>query len=266
MRKYAKVFNLSWQGEFTYRLSFVLWRVRNVLRFLMTFFLWKGIFVTNQNVFGYSQPELLTYVFLVLVVQSIVLSAPSADKIGAEISSGDISNYLVKPVSYLKYWFTRDLSSKFLNLSFALVEVGLLWILLRPNIQLPPSLISWIGFVLICGMAVLIYFFVNVVTKLISFWTPENTWGMTFLTLVMIEILGGSIFPLDVLPHWAQNLLQLTPFPYLIYYPIAIWVGKVTGLVLLEVLLQTLIWVLVMFLFTKFIWHRGLIAYQSEGK
>ncbi len=266
MRKYLTVFNLSWQGEFTYRLNFVLWRFRNILRFLMTFFLWTGIFVTNQNVFGYTRPELLTYVFLVLIVQSIVLSAPSADNIGGEISNGDISNYLVKPVSYLKFWFTRDLASKFLNLSFAVGEVGLLWLWLRPAIQFPSSWASIIGFGIICALAVVLYFFVSITSKFVSFWTPENTWGLTFLTLVMIEVLGGSIFPIDILPKLAQTLLQFTPFPYLIYYPIAIWVGKISGLEMIRVIIQALIWVVIMYMIAKIIWRKGLITYQSEGR
>ena len=78
----------------------------------MTYFLWNGIFTSNQNVFGYQKTDMLTYVFAVLAIQTLVLSAPSSDNIGGEISSGDLGNYLLKPINYLKYWFTRDLSSK----------------------------------------------------------------------------------------------------------------------------------------------------------
>ncbi len=87
----------------------------------MTYFLWRGIFTTSNLVFGYTQPQILTYIFLVLVVQSFVLSAPSSDNIGSEIGSGDLSNFLLKPMGYLKYWFTRDLANKLLNIIFALV-------------------------------------------------------------------------------------------------------------------------------------------------
>src|SRR5258708_4648991 len=123
MSKYLTIFNLSWQNEFIYRLNFILWRLRNVLRFLMIYFLWTGIFVSNGHVFGYSQSQMLTYVFLLMIVATFVWSAPSADNIGSEIASGDLSNYLLKPINYLTFWFTRDLSSKALNLAFAAVEI-----------------------------------------------------------------------------------------------------------------------------------------------
>ncbi len=266
MRKYATIFSIAWENEFVYRLNFILWRFRNVLRLLMTFFLWRGIFVTNPNVFGYTQTRMLTYVFLVLVVQTVVLSAPSADNIGGEIGNGDLSNYLVKPMSYLKYWFTRDLASKLLNISFASVEAILLFIILSPTLQFPSKLLSFLGFLVSLTLAVILYFLVNVATKFVAFWTPENTWGITFLTLVLIEILAGGIFPLDVLPQGIKIVLQFTPFPYLVYFPIAIFVGKITGIEIIRVLVQASVWIIVMRYLVKLVWRRGLVAYSSEGR
>jgi ABC-2 type transport system permease protein len=266
MKKYITVFQIDWQNQFIYRLNFVLWRVRNILRLLMTYFLWSGIFVGNQVLFGYSKPQMLTYVFMVLAVQSIVLSAPSADNIGGEIGSGDLSNYLVKPISYLRYWFVRDLSSKLLNLLFAIGEITLLYFIIHPYIQFPSSIFSVVTFLISCIFATIIYYFVNVSSRLVSFWAPEYTWGLSFLVLVLMETLAGNLFPLDILPHPVYLLLQLTPFPYLIYYPIAIFVGKITGTSAIQILLQSLVYCFVMYVFTKIIWKKGLKIYGSEGR
>src|SRR3990172_10036995 len=108
MKKYLTIFSLSFQNEFIYRLNFILWRFRNVLRILMTYFLWYSVFSSNTNVFGYSKEQMLAYVFLVLLVTSFVMSAPSNDNVGGEISDGTLNNFLIKPLGYLRYWFTRD--------------------------------------------------------------------------------------------------------------------------------------------------------------
>lgn len=266
MKKYLTVFAVSWQNEFTYRLNFILWRVRNIVRFLMTYFLWSGIFVSSAVIFGYSKDQILTYIFMILAVWTFVLSAPSSDNVGGEIANGDLSNYLVKPIGYLKYWFTRDLASKLLNLTFAAGEITILWFIFRPPLQLPPDWISGIIFLFFCGLAMILYFFINIVTKFVAFWVPENTWGITFVALVFIEILAGGMFPLDVLPKWAGTLLQFTPFPYLLYYPVAIFIGKITGMELLRITGQAVVWAVVMFLLTRFVWKKGLVAYASEGR
>ena len=263
MRKNLTVFAVDWQNQFIYRLNFVLWRVRNILRLLMTYFLWRGVFNTNVSVFGYSQNQMLTYVFLVLLVQTLVTSAPSSDNIGGEIGNGELSNYLVKPVSYIGYWFTRDLSSKLLNIIFASVELTLLWLVFQPELQIPVHLLA---FVVSCILAVLIFYFLNIATRFVSFWTPENTWGLSFLVIIFIETLAGGIFPLDILPHWTNVALQFTPFPYLIYYPIAIFLGKVTGIHLLQILIQSLLYCGIMYYFAQIIWRRGLKVYASEGR
>lgn len=266
MNKYLTVFAVSWQNEFVYRLNFILWRVRNILRFLMTYFLWRGIFVSNTTVFGYSQEQMLTYVFMVLAVSTLVLSAPSSDNIGGEIGSGDLSNYLVKPLSYLKYWFTRDLASKFLNMIFASGELSLLWLIFRPALQFPSGAEAVLGFVASCLLAMILYYFVTVSARFVAFWTPESTWGIAFVMIVLMEVLAGGIFPLDILPLWFSTALQFTPFPYLLYYPIAIFVGKISGLELLRILVQTGLWVILMFWVTKWIWRKGLEVYASEGR
>jgi len=266
MSKYLRVFGASWQNEFTYRANFVLWRLRNVLRLLLTYFLWRGIFTTNQNVFGYSGSEMLAYVFLVLAVQALVLSSSSADNMGGEIASGDISNYLVKPISYIKYWFTRDLSSKVLNLIFAVGEVSLLAILLRPQLSLSSDIYSLVWFLVSVSVAAISYYFLSISARFVSFWAPENTWGISFVILILVEVLAGGIFPLDILPTGAQVAAQFTPFPYLVYYPISILTGKITGAESARIILQSSVWMVFLMWLSRHIWRKGLIAYSSEGR
>jgi ABC-2 type transport system permease protein len=232
----------------------------------MVYFLWRGIFTTNQSVAGYSRPEMLTYVFLVLAVTSLVLSAPSADNIGGEIGSGDLSNYLVKPISYLNYWFTRDLSSKLLNLAFAVVEVGVLWVLLRPEITFSPSPLTWLATLVSLLLAVPIFYLINISARFVSFWAPENTWGLSFLVLVFMEMTSGMIFPIDLLPKLGQVIIQFTPFPYLIFYPVSIFLGKFQGWDLIRILVQTVIWLLILLKLTQILWAKGLRTYASEGR
>ncbi len=263
---YLTVFSLAWQNEFVYRLNFILWRIRNLMRFFLTFFLWEGVFTTSKQMFGYSKSEMLTYVFTVILVSALVQSAPSADNIGGEIGNGDLSNYLVKPLSYLKYWFSRDLASKSLNLVFAMVEFSLLAIILHPVFAIPTKILTIAAFLITISLAVVLYFFISTCSRFISFWAPENTWGVSFIIVIFIETLAGSIFPLDVLPENLKNLIMLTPFPYLLYFPTAIFLGKISSTQLPKILFIALTWVIIMFFFMRYLWGKGLKNYSSEGR
>ena len=266
MRKYRLIFSLAFQNEFIYRLNFVLWRFRNVLRVLLAFFLWSVVFTGRDTAFGYTRPQMLGYVLFVLVIQTLVMSAPSNDNVGGEIANGDLSNYLLKPVSYLKSWFTRDLASKLLNILFSVGEIVLLWLLLRPEIYLSFHPVSLLLGLLLWISGVLIYFFLTKIAVFAAFWTPENTWGFMFVILVFMEVLSGAIFPLDVLPGWVQSALQFTPFPYLIYYPIGIFVDRFSHAHALRLLAQSLIWLGISIWLSLRVWRAGLKNYSATGR
>ena len=231
----------------------------------MTYFLWQGIFMATTNAFGYSGSQMTTYVLMVLITTAIVFSAPSSE-IGGEIANGNLSNFLVKPFSYLKYWFTRDIASKLLNLIFVCIEMTVLWFFLKPQFEFQIGLLAFLGFLTSVLLGMLLYFFFQMTTRFVAFWSPENIWGISFLTFLFTDLLGGTIFPLDILPAPLQFGLSLTPFPYFIYYPIAIFVGKISGFAIVMVLLKGLLWVGLMYLISQYIWKKGVRSYSAVGR
>lgn len=265
MNKYATVFLVSWQNEFIYRLNFILWRVRVVFHFLMVYFLWTGVFSTNTSIFGYDQSSILTYIFGTLVVASFVTSQTSME-IGADIANGNISNYFIRPIGYLRYWFTRDIANKLLNTGFSFFEVIILFLIFKPNLSFPADPIYLILFLISVVLAALIFFFLGVSVRSMAFWSPDNTWASTFLFIVVIDVLSGAIFPLDIVPNWLYTALQFTPFPYLAYFPTTILIGKFDLLTTLRILLQSGVWVIILSFLTIRIWKKGIKAYSAEGK
>lgn len=267
MQTYLSIFKISFQEEFAYRLNFILWRARNVLQIFIAFYLWDTIFANpDRIIFGYDKAKILTYVFGLIIVRAFVLSSRTVDVAG-EISRGELSNYLVKPINYFKYWLTRDLSSKALNLGFAFVEGVLLYLYLRPPffVQTDPLFIS--GFLVAITIAMFIYFVLLFITSSVPFWAPEAAWGGHFLvTVIMVEFLSGALFPLDVLPPLLQEILSYTPFPYLIFFPLRVYLGQAQGPEIVRGVLIGGVWASILWLLMKNIWARGLKVYQAYGR
>lgn len=238
-----------------------------MLQFILVFFLWDAAFVEpGQILFGYSQNQMFTYIFGLLIVRAIVLSARSVEVAG-EISRGDLSNYMVKPLSYFKYWWTRDLSSKVLNIVFASVEFLALYLILRPQFYFQTDPVYLASFVVTLGLAVVIYFSLLFITSAVPFWWPENAWGAHFLlTAIFIEFLSGALFPLDVLPQQLLTVLSYTPFPYLIFFPIEVYLGKVPYPMIIKGILVSFVWGLMLYVLMKRVWGKGLKLYQSHGR
>jgi ABC-2 type transport system permease protein len=73
------------------------------------------------------------------------------------------------------------------------------------------------------------------------------------------------LFPLDLLPVWLQHVLYFTPFPYQLYVPIGIYMGKIVGMDLWLGLLAQFAWVMLAYLFARFMWARGIKKYAAFG-
>ena len=267
INKYFQVFKISLQQEFVYRSNFVMWRVRNVFQIFLVFFLWDTVFSDpTRSVFGYNREKILTYVFGLIIIKAFVLSSRAID-VSGDISRGDLVNYLLKPFSYFKYWIARDFSIKGLNLVFAIGETSILFILLRPPFFLQNNLENILGFLALIVIAILIYFTVVFIVSSVPFWMPEAGWGAHFIiTVVLIEFMSGALFPLDILPPFLQNILSFTPFPYLIFYPLQVYLGNITGISILKAVAISGGWLILLSLIMKSIWRRGLKVYQSHGR
>lgn len=267
MKKYLSIFRISLEQEFAYRINFVMWRVRNVIQIFIVFFLWDTIFSDSSRVvFGYDRAKILTYIFGLLIVKAFVLSARGVDVAG-EIADGRLTNYLLKPISYFKYWLARDLSSKTLNLIFATLEASLLFLLLKPPFFLQTDPLLIFGFLVAVALAVFLFFTALFITSFVPFWYPEIAWGAQFLFMfIFTEFLSGAIFPLDILPLPIQNALYLTPFPYLIFFPLQIYLGKISFPLMLKGLMVGVFWSAVLWFSMRSLWTKGLKAYRAEGR
>ncbi|MGD8744377.1 MAG: ABC-2 family transporter protein [Candidatus Woesebacteria bacterium] len=267
MKKYFQVFRISFQQELAYRASFVLWRIRNVFQIFLVFFLWDTIFLNSDRVvFGYDRTRMLTYVFGLMFVRAFVLSSKSADVAG-EVSRGDISNHLIKPISYFKYWLTRDISSKALNIGFALVETAILFVLLNPPFFLQSNPLTLAAFIVSLAIAMFLYFIILFLNGAVPFWFPEMAWGMHFVVaVVVVEFLSGALFPIDILPQTAQRVINLTPFPYLIFFPLQVYLGNIEGIELLRGIAVSVFWVVALWFSLDKVWQRGLRVYQAHGR
>jgi len=220
----------------------------------------------KEELFGYNKEKILTYVFGILVIRAIVLSARAVDAAG-EISSGDLTNFLIKPLNYFKYWFTRDVASKFLNLGFSVLEIVLLYFLVKPPLYIQSDFLTIIGFLTSLFLAIVLFFVILFLVNCVSFWMPENAWAAQFLFIgIILEFLAGGIFPLDVFPKPLFSAVSYLPFYYLLFFPLQVYLGKIGYLLMIKGLFISLLWVLILSFLLSKVWKAGIKAYNAEGR
>src|SRR5258708_7236926 len=265
MKKYFLIARDMWDEMLTYRLNMIMWRVRVVLNILVMYFLWSAILPVNKTLFGYSQSLMLTYIFATSLIAPLVLASRSSAE-GDEIKSGDLSNFLLRPINYFYYWFAKDAGDKAMNVLFSVVELTILFIFLRPPIFLQTNLLFLFLSLIATLSAVIIYFYLNFLIGLCGFWISE-TWPLRFLFIIIfIQFFSGGLFPLDILPKPIYTIFQMLPFTYLQFFPIKIYLGQLSMQNIAFGLSISFLWVIVLYYFTNFVWKKGLQVYTAQGR
>lgn len=258
MKKYLSLFSITLQEIFAYRLNMLMWRVRQIFVFLIPFFIWKSVLGQGGEIYGYAFPAIMTYLFGTTVLRSLVMGSRTID-LGWMINSGGLTIPLMRPINIFRFFFVRDLADKLFNLGFMFIELPIIILIFHPPVFLQTNPLFLLYAICSGLLAILIYFYINIIFGSLGFWS-RDVWAPRFLLMVIMEFATGAMFPLDMLPLVWQKIILFTPFPYLLYVPLKIYLGQSYGL------LPQFIWVIILGLLTKYIWQKGIRSYEAEGR
>ena len=115
------------------------------------------------------------------------------------------------------------------------------------------------------AMSAVIQFSIAYCFGLLSFWFLEIQ-GFVILSMALETLLGGQMFPLDLLPEWAYAIARCLPFYYQMYFPAAIFTGRLTDptLIFQGYGIQAA-WVIALLLVNQLLWSRGLRRHTAVG-
>lgn len=263
MKKYFQIIHLGIIQVFTYRLSFILWRLRNVFNLIFIYFLWTSVFTNRLSVFSYTQEKLVTYILIINLLSSLVLLTRTAD-VAADILSGDIMNYFLKPFSFFKFIISKEFADKLLNLFFTIIEIFILFLILKPHLFIQTNPNSYLLFFISLVIGGIISFFISLNISFIAFWSNE-IWAPRWIYSILTWFLAGSFFPLDILPQSIYNILLLTPFPYLIFLPSKLFLDEFTIKLIVPIAIS-IMWCFILFFLTKKMWEKGIKNYSAYGR
>jgi len=263
MRKYFFVFSIYWQEGLSKRASFLMERFRALVVLISFYYFWSALLKHRASFVGYDRSQMITYVLGMNILRSLVF-ATRTEEIASEINHGRLSGYLLKPVNFMLYTLFRDLSEKSINLVSSIIEVmGLIYIF-DVHISWPHAPQTWFFFAIACLGATWLYFILSFMTACWGFWTSES-WGPRFLLELFLEFTAGAFFPLDVLPKLAQQIIATFPSPYLVFFPLQIFLGKIDSHQIMNGFLIQLFWILAISGMARAVWSKGMENYSSAG-
>ena len=266
MTKAWCILKLVWSERLVYRVNFLLEILSGLFSSVILVFLWIAIYrsAARDGIGGYQLAEMVTYILGGGLINTFILTTAENPETSQSIQDGTLSNLLVTPISPYGVWLVRDLGTKLFLFMVGLAGYALVLFLFREHLVLhtSPAYVGFLGLSLL--LATLLQFFIFEALSLLAFWI-ENTYGIRFTMRVIMEVVGGAIIPLSFFPEILQKIFLLLPFPFLIYLPMRIYLGKISlGEIPFE-LGKEMVWIAALALVNVVLWKRGLRQYVSMG-
>ncbi|MFB3896156.1 MAG: ABC transporter permease [bacterium] len=267
MNKYFKVIEVGIQNSFVYRYNFFIQMVFQFVPLLTTILLWSAAYAgkaANETIADYTLNKMIGYYLLSMIAGNIVGNWWQDFQISEEIRNGQLNKYLIRPVSYLGYRLCLVLSNKIVYISVIAIPLTVGLFFFRYYFPAPASMYIVFLFMFSLLLTLIMNFLLSFCIGLISFWMLEVS-TLFFIFYGVQNLLSGGLFPLDLLPKPLYAITKFLPFYYQAFFPVSMYMGKFSMPEIVQAILILLVWVILIYLFAKLLWYRGLKRYSASG-
>ncbi len=267
MKKYLHVVNIGIQNLLVYRVNFLFRAAFGLIPLTATLMLWRAIYEgkgAGESIAGYGLTQMISYYLIITIVDALTAVNEDDWQIAADIKDGNISQFLLKPIDYLTYRLFLFFTGRVIYTTVAIVPVGLFILYLNDYLVAPASGAATAVFAISIVLTALLQFFISYTMALLAFWVLEVA-TLIFVLFAFEYIAGGHLFPLDILPPAIQQVLAFTPFPYLLYFPVSVYLGRVQDVAMWTGLAIQAGWVIGTYCLARFVWSRGIRKYSAVG-
>jgi ABC-2 type transport system permease protein len=225
--------------------------------------IWVAVYGGLASVDGVSLPEMITYAIIGASITTAWGWEWYVRNVGAQIRSGDVAVFLLKPLRYPAMLFAGECG----GLGFGLVSIVLPVVVLSALLYglLPPaSLAHGVLFVAFFVLGFVIMFLLATIAVLLSFWLM-TTFSLEWTLQALLAILAGRVVPLWFFPEQVALVLHYLPFAWVAFHPMAVYLGQASIAEAFMLLVIGLLWALALGALVALLWHRAARRLVVQG-
>ena len=224
--------------------------------------LWIAVFkgANSVSIGGFGREYYLSYALWAAFFARITSSWMYEFKMVEEVSSGSINGLIVKPMGFYEYYLSQLMGYKFITTIVSLIVPILaasLFHLPTQFIRIPLAiLLSFYYLILVHTISFLVSCAAFHFTKISSFTVAKN---------LLLWILCGELFPLDLMPEpWRSRLIAL-PFASGVFIPVGYITGRINVDLVVNSFISVTIALVVLNILGAYFWKKGLDSYVGTG-
>ncbi len=261
-----QVFLMELRNLITYRSDFwVNFFGQTFFSLIIAYFLWNSIFAYSgeKTLQGYTIQSMIFYYLAVPLIFRIQ-QGQGIGFISREIYDGSLNKYILYPISTYQY----KISTYLAHSSFFILQLGLMVGVYNLFFYDPAiysfSFFNTSLFLVSIFISSLSFFYLFTLCEVLAFWF-DNIWSLGVILRFSTSFFGGALIPLKFFPMELQEILKLTPFPYLIDFPMNSLLGSINISHYGYNLFISIIWLLLFRQCSLYLWNKGQYKYTGVG-
>lgn len=248
----------------TFRTSTFVSIIGNLVYLVIIYFLWRAIYDSSptDTVNGMTFYDTMVYLVLASAMFNFMNNFVVWD-LGRGYQSGEIVEFLVKPIDYQRYLFFATSGNSIVTFFITFLPTFfVVYFITHGSFALGINLVF---FAVSVVFAVVINFCVDFFVGTICFYT-QSIWGVNIMKEVVISLLSGATIPLAFFPGQIRTVVDFLPFQAIYHTPLHILTGReLTITDYMQGIGVQVFWVLVMLLVSKLFWKRSLKVLTING-
>lgn len=254
MRKYLDYMTIGIKEHLVYPSAVCATLFSKILYLYLQFCIWTALFSSGSiQSPALGQTETLRYIVMATVV-STILECNVIDKINAQIQSGDIAVALIRPIGFQRMLLARHLGDTAVKMLCYMLP---LIILVKVCTKMPLLCVDQLGFgILSVFLAYGIQFFYSLIIGFLAFWLIV-TWPIHMFMGAIYKLLSGVWIPVAMFPAILYRITLFLPFRAIYAIPVSILTDRMERKAVWQSIGVQIIWLMVLYLLTQFLWHIG---------
>lgn len=101
LRKYFAFTTITFRNGVQYRFSFTIYILGTTIQLAVLYFIWRAVYVGKPSISGFTESEMITYLFISQILNSIYAYRNSPERIIFDrVKNGNLAFDLIKPVRF----------------------------------------------------------------------------------------------------------------------------------------------------------------------
>lgn len=257
LRKARTLLSVHYALLFEMRAEIFLWMLSTLFPFIM-----MAVWVQagEGGTFKLTSGQFAQYFAAVFIVRQLTMVWVIWE-FEQEVLQGRLSPFLLQPIDPVWRHVATHIVERAVRLPFV-VALLLVFFLLYPAARWAPAAADILLAAIMIALAFVLRFVIQYTFGLLAFWTERAT-SIEQLWFLIYIFLSGMVGPLDEYHPTARLIAHFTPFPYLVYYPTQVLLGREVDLVFCFGMLSA--WIAGFLVINRLLWRVAIKRYSAMG-